>query len=772
MVKIGDLFGGGGGAGERPEVEAQRQLRAGNFLAAGKAFEAANRLTQAAEAYMQAKELHLAAEVYDRLGKRDQAAELYIKTGDFKRGADALARAGSPAKAAELLLQRGQSLEAAKMYGQANAWDKAGELYAKGGYPLRAAQAFEKQGDLIRAAECYEQHFVENVAYGSAQASTSSADHKAALQAGQLFSRAGELERALNILGRAGFHREAAETAKQLGQFEKAAEHYARAEDLEGAADAWEQAGNAVQAALLRGEVAFKDDRMAEAAAYFQQGQDYYRAAELYESLGLLAEAAGAYEEGGSYNEAASVYLRAGERGPAAAAYEKAGQFETAAKLYEEAGDGARAALLFEKAGLNFKSGEAAALAGNREKAIALLQRVDPGDESYTAATELLAKLFLEVGMPALATERLQQSIGGQPIAAGNLNLYYWLGICAEATGDGAGALDLYKKILALDFGFRDVNRRVQRLQSGASTPAPSAPPQVTAIGVDIEEAPEQFEVIEADADEMPAAAAPAPAPVAAPPETGPPGTVPAAGPRFVPQEEVGRGPLGIVYRAQDQTDGRSVALRLLPEAALKPELLGSLVGDLVAAARLSHPNLVKVLGVVDFEAQSCVLSEFVRGTNLGESLRAGERMSVQQCHSLGRTLVQVLSFIHARGMTHGSIRPSNIMLLSGVVKLADLGLGRLYRGALPPDAYRAPENRLDVSGDIYSLGAVLYHALTGLEPKARPGTPMTRPSQLAPGVPERFDRFLMRCLEPSTEARFSAADEAMQALEAMITIS
>jgi serine/threonine-protein kinase len=226
------------------------------------------------------------------------------------------------------------------------------------------------------------------------------------------------------------------------------------------------------------------------------------------------------------------------------------------------------------------------------------------------------------------------------------------------------------------------------------------------------------------------------------------------------------------VYRAQDQTDGRSVALRVMPEQALRPDVIGGLMADLVAAARLSHPNLVKVLGVVDFEGQSCVLSEFVRGSNLGESLRAAQRMSVHQCHSLARTLAQVVGFIHGRGLVHGSIRPSNVMMLAGVVKLADLGLGKLYRAAQAPDAYRAPENRLDVAGDIFSMGALLYHALTGVEPKTRSGGPMTKPSQLAPGVPERFDRFLLRCLDPNPEGRFAGVDEVAQALEAMITIS
>jgi len=193
-------------------------------------------------------------------------------------------------------------------------------------------------------------------------------------------------------------------------------------------------------------------------------------------------------------------------------------------------------------------------------------------------------------------------------------------------------------------------------------------------------------------------------------------------------------------------------------------------VGDLVAAARLSHPNLVKVLGVVDLDAQSCVLSEFVRGSNVAESLRAGQRMSVQQCHNLGRALAQVLQFVHGRGLVHGSIQPSNVMVVSGVVKLADLGLGRLYRAATPANGYRAPENRLDVAGDIYALGALLYHVVTGVEPKL--GGPVHRPGQLAPGVPERFDRFIMRCLDPQPDARFPAADEVLQSLEAMVTIS
>ncbi|MGA8240687.1 MAG: hypothetical protein WB818_08945, partial [Desulfobacterales bacterium] len=159
------------------------------------------------------------------------------------------------------------------------------------------------------------------------------------------------------------------------------------AEDPEKAAHAFEQAGDAVKGATLRGEVALKADRVPEAAAFFQKGQDYLRAAELFESVGMLAEAAGAYEAGDSHAAAGGVYVRAGLKDRAAASYERAREFETAAKFYEESGNGAKAIELYERAGLTFQSGEAAAKSGDRDKAIALLQRVAPQDENYRPAT-------------------------------------------------------------------------------------------------------------------------------------------------------------------------------------------------------------------------------------------------------------------------------------------------------------------------------------------------------------------------------------------------
>jgi len=240
-----------------------------------------------------------------------------------------------------------------------------------------------------------------------------------------------------------------------------------------------------------------------------------------------------------------------------------------------------------------------------------------------------------------------------------------------------------------------------------------------------------------------------------------------------VNREEVGSGPLGTVFRATEEGDGRHVALRVLPPALLAgPGVLQALAADLKAGARLSHPNLVKVLGLAEIDGQRCVVTEFVQGKNLAEALRAGHKMKMQQVHGLGRVLAQSLSFIHGKGLVHGSIQPSNIMVASGVVKLADLGLGRLAQAHPPAQHYRAPENQLDVAGDLYALCAVLYHLLTGVHPRSQPqGAALPLPGKMAENVPEAFDKLLIRGLHPRRELRHAAADQVLAELKDMMRI-
>ena len=739
------------------EAKLQKQIKRlkqdGSYLAAGRLLEDSQRFPEAVEVYLEGEEFHAAAVNLERLGNIERAAELFLKGGDHKKAAQILSDAGKPAKAAALFLEKGNTLDAARLYGVAGAWDKAAELYAKSGYPLRAAEAFEKAGNPVKAAECYEKHFMENVSYATTYSSTgSSGQEKTARQAGQLYEKAGQIEKALQIYAKGQFFAEAAQASMKLGRFAPAAELFMRAEDPKGAADAYERAGDRVRAATLRGEVAWKEGRIPEAAAFFQQGQDYLRAAELFESVGKLAEAAAAYEAGDSYAAAGSVYVRAGLKGRAATSYAKAGENETAARLYEEAGERDKAIELYERAGLTFKSGEAAAQAGDNARAITLLQRVSPTDEHYLEAVGILARLLIETGRPTLAVGRLQNALARETMGAGNLEYYYWLAAAHEIAGQTAPALDIYKKILAEDLGFRDVEKRIAALEAGQGpTPirryASSVPKGASAPS---------------------AAAAPSSPPASAAPSASSPKAA-----RFVRKEEVGRGPLGIVYRAEDRTDGRSVALRALPPEMLKREgVIPALAADLRAAAQVSHPSVVKVLGLLEVEGERCVVGEYVAGRNFADALRGGHKMSVKQVHSLGRALAQLLAFLHGRGIVHGSIQPSNVMVASGVIKVADLGLGRLAHPLPRSDSYRAPEAELDVAGDLFAMAALLYHLLTGVHPRTQPqGVGLPLPGTLAAGVPEALDKLLVRGLHPRRELRPTSAEEVLAELKDMMRI-
>ena len=737
-------------AEKKLEREIARLMKQDNYLAAGKLLEDSGRLAEAAEAYVEGREHWAAAATLEKLGRAERAAELYLQAGDHKKGAALFTAAGKPARAAALFLEKGNSLEAARLYSLAAQWATAAELYEKSGYPLRAAEAWEKDGKPLKAAEAYEKHFMENVSFSTTYSSTApTAENKSALQAGRLFEAAGQLDRAVVAYSKGGYHKQAAEALLRLGQPAKAAELFLRAEDHEKAAAAFEQAGDTVRAATLRGEQAFKADRAAEAAAWFVKGRDFLRAAELYESVGMMAEAAGAYEAGESWAAAGGVYIRAGLEGRAAAAYEKAGELETAATLYEQAGEVARAADLYGRAGLSFKSGAVSARAGEREKAIALLQRVVPGDENHRAATELLARLFIETGRPALALERVRKAISGEAISAANLDLYYWMALAHGAAGATAEALSLLRQIQAEDLQFRDVNERVARLSAAAADRTRTRTRRSSSrTGI------HRTRTRTRGPSRGPAAAAPA-----------------AHTSRFVPKEEIARGPLGAVWRAEDTADGRSVAMRMIPAALVAPAgLLPALAADLKVASQLSHPNLVKVIALGEWKGERCLVTEHVAGRNFAEAIASGRRMGFQQVHALGRIVAQVLGVVHSRGLAHGSVRPSNVMVAAGVIKLADLGLGRLAQSVNAPPSYHAPEGGLSVAEDLYALSAVMYHLLTGTHPLSQPqGVGLPLPSQLAPGVPEAMDRLLLRGLHPRPELRPATAEDLVRELREMV---
>lgn len=266
-------------------------------------------------------------------------------------------------------------------------------------------------------------------------------------------------------------------------------------------------------------------------------------------------------------------------------------------------------------------------------------------------------------------------------------------------------------------------------------------------------------------------------------------------GGKYQIQAEIGRGGMGIVYRALDQNLRRSVALKVLaPQLAVDPEFVQRFRHEAVAAASLRHPNIVTIhdVGADDVEdwpgrAVHYIVMEFVEGTTLDQWLvRRRSPMPVAETDRVVQQISSALQFAHSRGMIHRDIKPSNIMLDSdGQVKLMDFGLVRagelshLTRSGtvLGTPQYMAPEQitggQVDRRTDLYSLGVVIYELLSGEAPFNRttpmatayahvnePPPPLGQRQSL---TPKSVEAVVMKALAKDPAARYQTATQLAQ---------
>jgi predicted Ser/Thr protein kinase len=252
--------------------------------------------------------------------------------------------------------------------------------------------------------------------------------------------------------------------------------------------------------------------------------------------------------------------------------------------------------------------------------------------------------------------------------------------------------------------------------------------------------------------------------------------------------ECLGRGGMGVVYKARQKSLNRLVALKLLaPERAEDPQFAARFEKEAHALAALNHPNIV---GVYDFGQAGgfyFLLMEFVDGVNLRQLLQT-KNLTPKEALSIVPPVCEALQCAHDHGIVHRDIKPENLLIdKSGVVKIADFGIAKIVgeSGAAVPAAepsnaggtpapnsfpigtpdYAAPEQangNADHRADIYSLGVVLYEMLTGERPKEN----ITPPSRRVQ-VDIRIDEIVLKALEKTPEMRFATAAEFRTQVEA-----
>ena len=254
-------------------------------------------------------------------------------------------------------------------------------------------------------------------------------------------------------------------------------------------------------------------------------------------------------------------------------------------------------------------------------------------------------------------------------------------------------------------------------------------------------------------------------------------------------EAEIGRGGMGVVYRARDPKLGRPVAIKVLSEdVAGDHNRVERLRQEAKTLATLNHPNILTVHDVDTDGDALYVVTEFLEGDTLRERL-ATTRLDWRRAAEIGAAVADGLAAAHARGIVHRDLKPDNIFLTNdGVVKILDFGLARVEQPADAESAtrthatapgtvlgtvgYMAPEQvrgePADARTDIFAFGCVLYEMLTGVcafkrDTAAESMTAILKehpaaPHVSAPDLPSDLDRVLSRCLEKKPNDRFQSA--------------
>ena len=243
--------------------------------------------------------------------------------------------------------------------------------------------------------------------------------------------------------------------------------------------------------------------------------------------------------------------------------------------------------------------------------------------------------------------------------------------------------------------------------------------------------------------------------------------------------EEIGRGAMGIVFKAQDTSLGRFVALKILAEKLVNdPEMLGRFEREGGAASALNHPNICTVFETGSWQGRPYLAMELLTGQALDDRLASGP-IPAGLLIEIAIGVTGALEAAHAIGVVHRDIKPANLFLTtSGKVKVLDFGLAKVKPPAtllgddaptvamfatrkgiiLGTLAYMSPEQvccePLDGRADLYSLGVVLYELATGQLPGRGSATIEALPEELGPIVARLISRHAHMRYQSTREAR------------------
>lgn len=244
----------------------------------------------------------------------------------------------------------------------------------------------------------------------------------------------------------------------------------------------------------------------------------------------------------------------------------------------------------------------------------------------------------------------------------------------------------------------------------------------------------------------------------------------------------IGRGGMGVIYKAVDPGIGRVVAIKMMTAFLEKPELLQRFYREAQSAGNLQHPNIVTIYDLGAQDGNPYLVMEFLEGESLEKTIRTQRAISLEEKLDVVVQVCEGVGYAHQRHVIHRDIKPANVMLLPDRrVKIVDFGVARVGNdGTTRPGQimgsihYMSPEQinvgSVDVRSDIFAIGVLLYHLLTAklpFEGKDAGETllkilhePAPALKQFLTAYPPELDEIVDRVLAKNRELRFQAAED------------
>jgi len=514
--------------------------------------------------------------------------------------------------------------------------------------------------------------------------------------------------------------------------------------DFSTAADRLQAAGEEQLAHLMRGAHFQQRGELENAANEFEAAGCIEEAAELRASGADLGGSAALFERAGDFARAAESYRGAGDLSEAGRCYEAAYDYDNAIECYEAVDDMERVMDLREKQGAYLEAAAIAQRFGKLDRALQNLKAIERRDPNYGEGCRMISEILAERGEFGPAAERMAQAIEIAGNEAAPVEMHETYAQLLEQATDKARALEAYETVRRLDPGRDDLTRHIAQLRDELSVP-PGGPSPAAGSGA----VESRYEIL----------------------------------------GELGRGGMGVVYKARDKRLDRIVALKQLPDNLRQNQTAAKLfLREARAAAALNHTNIVTLYDADEENGVFHITMELLEGANLAEIQERRGRLATRDVARLGIQVCAGLQYAHDARVVHRDIKTGNLFFTRDkVVKILDFGLAKTIEevrknstviGGTP--YYMAPEQAIggavDARTDLYALGITLYRLLTSSFPFVEGDlsyhhreTPPPDPRQHAADIPESMARLVLGLLAKDPDCRPRNAAEVGEQLRGVV---